>query len=66
MNRSTESLFKKGLGLANTQTRLDRLYGARHRFEIANDPAGGLAVTLEIPAERENGAATHDDNGGRR
>ncbi len=66
MNRSTESLFKKGLGLANTQTRLDRLYGARHRFEIANDPAGGLAVTLEIPADRENGAATHDDNGGRR
>jgi signal transduction histidine kinase len=66
MNRSTESLFKKGLGLANTQTRLDRLYGARHRFEIANDPAGGLAVTLLIPAERENGAAAHEDNGGRR
>ncbi|HWS99670.1 MAG TPA: histidine kinase [Pyrinomonadaceae bacterium] len=65
MNRSTESLFKKGLGLANTQTRLDRLYGARHRFEIANDPEGGLAVTLEIPAARENGAATHDNDGRR-
>ena len=65
MNRSTESLFKKGLGLANTQTRLDRLYGARHRFEIANDPDGGLAVTLEIPAAGENGAATHDNNGRR-
>ena len=64
MNRSTESLFKKGLGLANTQTRLDRLYGARHRFEIANDPQGGLAVTLEIPAAR-NGAALHDNNGRR-
>ena len=65
MNRSTESLFKKGLGLANTQTRLDRLYGARHRFEIANDPQGGLAVTLEIPSARDNGAATHDNNGRR-
>ena len=65
MNRSTESLFKKGLGLANTQTRLERLYGARHRFEIANDPAGGLAVTLLIPAARENGAATHVNNGRR-
>ena len=65
MNRSTESLFKKGLGLVNTQTRLDRLYGARHRFEIANDPAGGLAVTLLIPTARENGAAL-PDNGGRR
>jgi two-component system, LytTR family, sensor kinase len=65
VNRSTESLFKKGLGLANTQTRLDRLYGARHRFELANDPKGGLAVTLEIPSERENGAAPHDNDGRR-
>jgi two-component system, LytTR family, sensor kinase len=63
-NRSVESLFKKGLGLANTQTRLDRLYGAEHRFEIANAPGGGLAVTLEIPASRENGAA--NGNGQRR
>jgi sensor histidine kinase YesM len=59
MNRSADSLFKKGLGLTNTQTRLDRLYGAQHRFEIANDPRGGLAVTLEIPAARTNGTAFH-------
>lgn len=57
MNRSTESLFSKGFGLANTQTRLDRLYGTEHRFEIANDPDGGFAVTLEIPATRVNGKA---------
>jgi two-component system, LytTR family, sensor kinase len=62
MNRSVDSLFKKGLGLMNTQTRLERLYGARHRFEIANDPKGGLAVTLEIPSARENGAASHTGN----
>jgi sensor histidine kinase YesM len=60
MNRSVDSLFKKGLGLTNTQTRLDRLYGTGHRFEIANDPQGGLAVTLEIPSARENGAASHN------
>jgi signal transduction histidine kinase len=65
VNQSTESLFKKGLGLANTQTRLDRLYGARHRFEIANDPAGGLAVTLEIPSPRENGTAPRATDGRR-
>lgn len=59
MNRSVDSLFKKGLGLMNTQTRLDRLYGAEHRFEIANDPRGGLAVTLEIPSIRENGASSN-------
>jgi two-component system LytT family sensor kinase len=59
-NRSTESLFKKGLGLANTVSRLERLYGAQHRFEIANDPGGGLVVTLEIPSLRENGAASQN------
>ena len=56
-NRSPESLLKQGLGLANTRARLAHLYGAQHRFEIANDPAGGLAVILEIPFTRENGAA---------
>jgi LytS/YehU family sensor histidine kinase len=58
MNRTVDSLFKKGLGLMNTQARLDRLYGAEHRFVIANDPSGGLAVTLEIPSVRENGASS--------
>ena len=52
MNRSTENLFRKGFGLANTQTRLDRLYGAAHRFELANDPDGGLIVILEIPTKK--------------
>jgi sensor histidine kinase YesM len=60
MNRTVDSLFKKGLGLMNTQTRLDRLYGTRHRFDIANDPQGGLAVTLEIPSVRENGLASRN------
>jgi two-component system, LytTR family, sensor kinase len=58
MNRTVDSLFKKGLGLMNTQARLDRLYGAEHRFEIANSPSGGLAVTLVIPSISENGAAS--------
>lgn len=61
-NRSTESLFKKGLGLANTQTRLEHLYGAQHRFEIKDDPAGGSAVTLEIPLTREDGAAFSNEH----
>ncbi len=49
-NRSIESLFSKGLGLANTQKRLDRLYGADHSFSIENAPEGGMVVTIEIPA----------------
>jgi two-component system LytT family sensor kinase len=39
----------KGLGLANTQARLAGLYGDAARFELSNDPAGGLVVILEIP-----------------
>jgi sensor histidine kinase YesM len=37
------------LGLANTRARLAGLYGDAATFELTNDPAGGLVVTLEIP-----------------
>jgi len=38
-----------GVGLRNTRARLRHLYEGRHRFEHANRPEGGLAVTLAIP-----------------
>ena len=50
-NGNSRSLFKKGLGLANTQARLQQLYGPAHRLDFDNAPAGGLIVTLEIPVK---------------
>ncbi|MBV9211319.1 MAG: histidine kinase [Acidobacteria bacterium] len=55
VNHSSIKLFKGGLGLANTRARLDQLYGAQHRFELENNPAGGLTVTLEVPSKAANG-----------
>jgi sensor histidine kinase YesM len=36
-----------GIGLSNTQTRLQRLYGPGQRFELLND--NGLIVNIQIP-----------------
>jgi two-component system, LytTR family, sensor kinase len=48
-HRTGENLFQTGIGLANTEARLGRLYGRRHRLDLTNHPGGGLLVTLEIP-----------------
>ncbi len=47
-----------GIGLSNTEERLDKLYGASHRFVIENAeaPATGLTVLLEIPFRSEKAA----------
>jgi LytS/YehU family sensor histidine kinase len=52
-HRTSENVFKKGLGLANTETRLEQLYGPAHSFNLSNNPEGGLIVTLEIPFTRD-------------
>ena len=52
-HRTSENLFRKGLGLSNTETRLERLYGAAHLFDLSNNPEGGLTVTLEIPFHKD-------------
>jgi sensor histidine kinase YesM len=50
-DRILEAARGKGLGLANTQARLVGLYGDAARFELKNNPAGGLVVVLEIPRD---------------
>ena len=42
---------RQGIGLTNTQNRLQELYGPSQRLELANHPDGGLIVRLAIPLE---------------
>jgi two-component system, LytTR family, sensor kinase len=39
----------KGIGLANTRARLEKLYGPRQQLELSNGPDGGLQVGITIP-----------------
>jgi two-component system LytT family sensor kinase len=41
--------FHSGVGLSNTRSRLENLYGERHRFEFQTPAGGGLVVTIVIP-----------------
>ena len=41
--------FHSGVGLSNTRSRLENLYGDRHRFEFQTPTNGGLLVTIVIP-----------------
>jgi signal transduction histidine kinase len=41
--------FNRGVGLANTRSRLQHLYGSTHRFEFRQPATGGLAVLIAIP-----------------
>jgi two-component system, LytTR family, sensor kinase len=45
----SQDAFHKGVGLTNTRSRLQHLYGDRHRFECHTPPGGGLSVTVVIP-----------------
>jgi signal transduction histidine kinase len=38
-----------GVGLANTRSRLEHLYGPDHELALSSPPGGGLLVTVAIP-----------------
>jgi two-component sensor histidine kinase len=39
----------KGIGLANTRARLEKLYGSNQRLDLTTGPDGGLQVDITIP-----------------
>jgi sensor histidine kinase YesM len=41
--------FNRGVGLSNTRSRLEHLYGSLHRFEFRQPSEGGLLVLIAIP-----------------
>jgi ligand-binding sensor domain-containing protein len=47
-----------GIGLANTRSRLEKLFPGRHAFEISNPPGGGCEVWISLPLERQPPIAT--------
>ncbi len=48
-----QAAFGRGIGLANTANRLDRLYGADHHLDLENAADGGLIVSVAIPFHTE-------------
>jgi two-component system, LytTR family, sensor kinase len=52
VNASHGNLIE-GVGLSNTRTRLEYLYGSSSRFEVGNAEAGGLIVAAAFPFHTE-------------
>jgi two-component system LytT family sensor kinase len=48
------TLDLKGIGLANTRARLEKLYGSNQRLVLTNVPDGGLRVGITIPFRESN------------
>ena len=44
-----ERWSESGIGLRNCRSRLEQLYGSRHRFELRNEESGGVTARIGIP-----------------
>jgi sensor histidine kinase YesM len=48
----------EGVGLSNTRSRLDRLYGERAALTMRENPGGGVVVDVYIPLRRHAAAGS--------
>lgn len=44
-----QGTWRRGLGLSNTEERLEGMYGADHQLILENTDGGGLTVTVRLP-----------------
>jgi hypothetical protein len=58
LQQGAAGFAREGIGISNTRARLTEIHGKRHRFELHNQSAGGLRVTIAVPFER-TGVAEH-------
>jgi sensor histidine kinase YesM len=49
LSAGAQHALQTGVGLSNTRSRLQHLFGERHRFEFHQPSDGGLAVQIVIP-----------------
>ncbi|MBI2685226.1 MAG: histidine kinase [Acidobacteria bacterium] len=53
---------REGVGLNNTRSRLERLYGGNHHIEFRRAAEGGFEVTIRIPMRRSPVYPSTEDN----
>ena len=61
----SQARTRKGVGLANVQSRLEQLYDGDHRFALENHPQGGAVVRIALPFRRGDGMAGRQEGSAR-
>jgi len=65
VDRDNQARTRKGVGLANIQSRLEQLYDGEHRFELENHPEGGVVVRISLPFRSGDEAAGNEEKSAR-
>jgi sensor histidine kinase YesM len=52
VDRHTDVKTRRSVGLTNIRSRLEQLYGDRHRFSLENQAGGGVLVQITLPFRR--------------